>query len=1664
MDDKLDVTQVQGKAFAISPDGGAREIVAGDQIGRGDLLTSQQGKTTFVDTADSSVALNGEVVFIDENGEDKELQLPDGVEDIIDAIANGEDPTSQDGSAPAAGQSVTQSTFFAGLGNEDDDADEEQESLLESLFNDINDLNPDFSLSANQFNSMVTTRFDAFSPSRRAAVNNDEQNNNNAEPTVVEEEPLSIAALNQAPTEDDAPVQDALDPIETVDPEIPQQEAPPAFDNVIQGTAGDDAMDGTQQRDKIVGRNGEDTLKGDGGDDIVLGGRGDDRLYGNAGESDSSPDSGNVDADPIELQHQTNSSLFTLQGDGDVSISISDVESIAGFRNSVGYYLLDGDGNVTEAQVLITNAKTADNLDIKISPSGAETLGFFLVPNGGSNGFDVGDVELDLSLARPTVTQNGASLDVFVSDDNANGDGEDHENFDGTRSRWEDLWDLGDANYNDVTFDLNVTQNHVIDDSNSDNDTIRGGRGDDVIFGDDGDNATRGESTLTNGEFEAWGNDAGNRWGLFQDNQVEGWSTPDNVRMEFQQGSFGGGPQNSTSNTVMKLDSTANATVQQTVDVSGISADSTSPISLSFDYANRYRGSNTETSQFSVEVADNEGNVLYSQFFDNTQSNESFHSFEALFVVPEGTESVTVTFKGEGQSDSYGALIDQVSLAEVYETVEIDGVVYEFTGHADTLYGNQGDDKIFGESGDDRLFGGRGADDLNGGTGDDILHGGKGNDELHGGVGDDVLKGGRGADELQGGLGDDVLRGNQGSDMLYGAEGEDNLHGGRGADRLYGGDDNDVLHGGKGDDYVKGDNGDDTLFGGRGNDELRGSDGNDTLNGGRGADLLRGEDGDDVLNGGLGADVLQGGDDNDILHGNQGQDTLYGGSGEDDLNGGISADRLFGGDDNDVVKGGKGNDYLKGDAGDDMLYGGRGSDELKGGTGQDTLNGGLGNDLLKSEEGDDTLLGGKGNDNLDGGIGNDVLKGGRGADILHGDEGDDTLLGGFGADELQGGVGNDTLKGNRGNDELYGAAGADNLQGGLGADRLFGGDDNDVVRGGKGSDYVKGDAGDDMLFGGRGNDELKGGTGQDTLNGGRGADLIHGDEGNDILNGGLGADELQGGTGDDVLHGNDGNDALYGAEDNDLLMGGRGDDVLYGGIGNDTQIGGQGNDSLWGDAGNDNLDGGLGDDLIYGGVGNDIVNGGDGADTLYGSNSNDAINGGDGNDTLYGGNDNDILSGGLGDDDLNGGSGDDIMVGGKGNDNLYGSSGSDVVYGGEGNNTITLGSGNNVVLFDGKGNDTVSDFSVRDDKISLPRSVGVLTLAGITLTQDGLDTLITLGDNTLRLVDVAVDDLDESNFEFLSEDDFNALIAQSSMLSFDEHALVAQVDDNFLATGALLSEADMIGHWHIESINVDGTVYEVPESTVVIETDKGELTLFGRDDPRHAEGEYAYHLIDDAIAEDQLEHFDLKLVNELGEHAESTLDITAGEDVDKDLHALVDDDELVGTEGNNLLIGDEDNNVIRGEEGNDGLYGSLGDDDIDGGLGNDLIIGGKGSDTLTGGEGSDTFAFLQGDAAPLTIDTITDYSPSLDVLDFTDVLDGIQNENIGDYLVSLENNEDDEAILSISTDGDVIDQQIVFSNTSVEELAENLGMAGTSTGSDVITTMLEESRILISID
>ncbi|MFL9628412.1 type I secretion C-terminal target domain-containing protein, partial [Aeromonas jandaei] len=82
---------------------------------------------------------------------------------------------------------------------------------------------------------------------------------------------------------------------------------------------------------------------------------------------------------------------------------------------------------------------------------------------------------------------------------------------------------------------------------------------------------------------------------------------------------------------------------------------------------------------------------------------------------------------------------------------------------------------------------------------------------------------------------------------------------------------------------------------------------------------------------------------------------------------------------NDKLHGGLGDDILFGQGGDDELYGDDGKDILYGGTGSDKLDGGAGNDILS---------GGLGNDTLSGGLGNDILTGGEGADVFVWNKGD----------------------------------------------------------------------------------------------------------------------------------------------------------------------------------------------------------------------------------------------------------------------------------------------------------------------------------------------------------------------------------------------------------------------------------------------------------------------------------------------------------------------------------------------------------------------------------------------------------------------------------------------------------------------------------------------------
>jgi Ca2+-binding RTX toxin-like protein len=65
-------------------------------------------------------------------------------------------------------------------------------------------------------------------------------------------------------------------------------------------------------------------------------------------------------------------------------------------------------------------------------------------------------------------------------------------------------------------------------------------------------------------------------------------------------------------------------------------------------------------------------------------------------------------------------------------------------------------------------------------------------------------------------------------------------------------------------------------------------------------------------------------------------------------------------------------------------------------------------------------------------------------------------------------------------------------------------------------------------------------------------------------------------------------------------------------------------------------------------------------------------------------------------------------------------------------------------------------------------------------------------------------------------------------------------------------------------------------------------------------------------------------------------------------------DRIFAGGGNDRVTGGNDNDDLHGEAGNDMLDGDLGNDTVLGGIGNDQLIGGLGNDNLNGEDGTDT--------------------------------------------------------------------------------------------------------------
>ena len=502
--------------------------------------------------------------------------------------------------------------------------------------------------------------------------------------------------------------------------------------------------------------------------------------------------------------------------------------------------------------------------------------------------------------------------------------------------------------------------------------------------------------------------------------------------------------------------------------------------------------------------------------------------------------------------------------------VDVENVLGSMYG--DVLVGDDSANYLGGWLGDDVLWGGAGDDVLDGSAGVDLVSyeysdrgvrvyletgEGKGG-HAEGDVIVDVenVRGSNYGDVLGGDNGVNWLTGDGGNDRLSGRGGNDFLEGGAGADRLIGGAGDDwasyeysdrgvrvyletgtgkgghaegdvitqvenVLGSGYG-DVLGGDNGANWLDGGGGNDRLSGKGGNDFLEGGAGADRLIGGAGVDT--------VYYGSSDRGVIvylsegTGRRGQaegDVI---AQVENVLGSVHGDVLGGNNGANWLDGGGGNDRLSGRGGDDVLIGGAGADRLDGGAGMDWVS------YARSDSGVVVSLA-SGGANRGHAAGDTIID----IENLEGSSYADQLLGDNAANSLRGRAGNDTLRGRAGNDTLDGGPGADRLFGDAGKDTVsYARSDSGVVvslaSGAAYRGHAAGDTIEDIenLEGSSYADRLLGDNAANSLRGRAGNDTLEGRAGNDTLDGGPGADLLKGGRGRDtfVFRFDDGDDTI----------------------------------------------------------------------------------------------------------------------------------------------------------------------------------------------------------------------------------------------------------------------------------------------------------------------------------------------------------------------------------------------------------------------------------------------------------------------------------------------------------------------------------------------------------
>lgn len=313
----------------------------------------------------------------------------------------------------------------------------------------------------------------------------------------------------------------------------------------VSGAEGEDRIDGGPGHDELYGDEGNDAVNGGDGNDYISGGDGNDILYGGNWTAPVVLDK-DFNDNVIFPHLMEGVNIVNLVPPGTPALGVADGnlnidfaakatltfrEGFAGYNNTLGVYRIASDGTIETGTILWANTKTAGlnvahEIDLPLGDGGGE-IGFFILADGqrvnnyagldltGEGNirfvYDYGKVtERDATIHDPNskvkvVYDDGVIERVLSAPDyhtvtrggstSINHDGDDHMvsgivsigQNDVLRVGFEDLPNLGDADYEDVFFDFNISE--VITEGNSEDgdDILAGGAGNDILYGQDGD-------------------------------------------------------------------------------------------------------------------------------------------------------------------------------------------------------------------------------------------------------------------------------------------------------------------------------------------------------------------------------------------------------------------------------------------------------------------------------------------------------------------------------------------------------------------------------------------------------------------------------------------------------------------------------------------------------------------------------------------------------------------------------------------------------------------------------------------------------------------------------------------------------------------------------------------------------------------------------------------------------------------------------------------------------------------------------------------------------------------------------------------------------------------------------------------------------------------------